>query len=230
VVVTANHPFGLLDGAVLGALLTRVRPDVKIVTNFMLAGIPELHEHCIFVDPFGERESAARNRRGVRQALAWLSAGGVLVMFPAGEVSHLRFSDPVRGITDPEWNSMAARLVRMTGAVALPVFLPGCNSATFQALGLLHSQLRTAWLPSEFLHQTDRTVEVRIGSRIPAEILRGVGPDRKAADYLRWRTYILAQRNQGDRSTPPVLASVFTRKKSQPVAEPVPAELVLHNL
>src|ERR1700685_560019 len=229
-VVTANHPFGLLDGAVLGALLNRVRPDVKILTNFMLAGIPELHEHCIFVDPFGESESVARNRRGVKQALAWLSAGGVLVTFPAGEVSHLRFSDPGLGITDPEWNSMAARLVRMTGAVALPVFLPGCNSATFQVLGLLHSQLRTAWLPSEFLQQTDRTVEVRIGSRIPAEILRSVGSDREAASYLRWRTYILSQRGHAERSLPPVLASVFTRKKSQLVADAVPAEALLRNI
>ena len=33
VVVTANHPFGLLDGAVLGALLSRVRPDIKVLTN-----------------------------------------------------------------------------------------------------------------------------------------------------------------------------------------------------
>jgi putative hemolysin len=229
-VVTANHPFGLLDGAVLGALLSRVRPDVKILTNFMLAGIPELHEHCIFVDPFGESESVARNRRGVKQALAWLSAGGVLVMFPAGEVSHLRFSDPGLGITDPEWNSMAARLVRMTGAVALPVFLPGCNSATFQVLGLLHSQLRTAWLPSEFLQQTDRTVEVRIGSRIPAEILRSVGSDRDAANYLRWRTYILAQRGHAERNIPPVLPSVFTRKKSQPVADGIPAEVLRRNI
>jgi putative hemolysin len=229
-VVTANHPFGLLDGAVLGALLSRVRPDVKILTNFMLAGIPELHEHCIFVDPFGETESVARNRRGVKQALAWLSGGGVLVMFPAGEVSHLRFSDPGLGISDPEWNSMAARLVRMTGAVALPVFVPGCNSATFQVLGLLHSQLRTAWLPSEFLHQTDRTVEVRVGSRIPAEILRSVGSDREAAKYLRWRTYILAQRGHAERSIPPVLASVFTRKKSQPVADAMPEEVLIHNI
>ena len=231
VVVTANHPFGLLDGAVLGALLSRVRPDVKIVTNFMLAGIPELHEHCIFVDPFGERESAARNRRGVKRALAWLSGGGVLVMFPAGEVSHLRLSNPGSGITDPQWHSMAARLVRLTGAVALPIFLPGCNSATFQALGLLHSQLRTAWLPSEFLAQTDRTVEVRIGRGIPADVLRSVGPDRKAANYLRWRTYILAQRGQPKLGgIPPMLASVFTRKRSQPVAEAVPTEVLVQNV
>ena len=32
----------MLDGAVLGALLARVRPDVKVMTNFLLEGVPEL--------------------------------------------------------------------------------------------------------------------------------------------------------------------------------------------
>jgi putative hemolysin len=45
VVVLSNHPYGMLDGAVLGALLARVRPDVKVMTNFLLEGVPEL-EQC----------------------------------------------------------------------------------------------------------------------------------------------------------------------------------------
>jgi putative hemolysin len=55
IVAVANHPFGVLDGAALSVLLSRVRPDVKILTNSLLEGIPELHEHCIFVDPFHTR-------------------------------------------------------------------------------------------------------------------------------------------------------------------------------
>src|ERR1039458_3690718 len=52
VVVVANHPFGMLDGAVLAVLLTRVRPDVKVMTNYLLRDVPELARHCIFVNPF----------------------------------------------------------------------------------------------------------------------------------------------------------------------------------
>src|SRR5579859_7639283 len=52
VVVVANHPYGMLDGAILTVLLTRVRPDVKVLTNFVLGDVPELQKHCIFVDPF----------------------------------------------------------------------------------------------------------------------------------------------------------------------------------
>src|SRR3977135_3294177 len=36
VVVVANHPFGLLESSVLGALLPKVRPDVKFMANSLL--------------------------------------------------------------------------------------------------------------------------------------------------------------------------------------------------
>jgi putative hemolysin len=228
-IVTSNHPFGLLDGAVLGALLTRVRPDVKVLTNFLLAGIPELHEYCIFVDPFGAPDSVVRNRRGVRQALEWLAGGGMLAMFPSGEVSHFQLRD--MGIADSEWNSMAARLVRMTDAVAVPVFIPGNNSAAFQALGFLQPQMRTTLLVNEFLQQTGRKVEVRFGSKITAETLRNAGNDREAASYLRWRTYILSQRGgQGPKRFPAVLGAMLPHKAQQAVADAVPVEELLRDL
>ncbi len=228
-IVTANHPFGLLDGAILGALLTRVRPDVKILTNFLLAGIPELREHCIFVDPFGGSDSAARNRAGVRKAMDWLAMGGMLVVFPAGEVSHLRLQD--FGIADPPWNSMVARLASRRSAVILPVFIAGHNSPTFMALGLIDPRFRTAWLLNEFLQQTGKTVEVRIGNRISPEVLGSLGSYREAAAYLRWRTYVLAQRGPAPRNRlPSTLAAVLSRKILPPVTAAIPAAALLRDL
>ena len=55
-------------------------------------------------------------------------------MFPAGEVSQLNLKE--RSITDPEWNHHVARLIRITGATVLPVYLLGGNSAWFHLLGL----------------------------------------------------------------------------------------------
>ena len=218
VIVTANHPFGLLDGAVLGALLSRVRPDVKILTNILLAEIPELHECCFFVDPFGDRDSVIKNHRGVKQAISWLRSGGMLAMFPAGEVSHLRIKEI--GIADPEWNSLAVRLVRLTGATTLPVFMPGCNSATFQALGLLHPRLRTAWLINEFLGQTNKKVEVRIGSHVPPEVIVKAGSDADATTYLRWRTYILSRRGRCSQQVWPMLPGLGARNAAEPIVAP----------
>ena len=226
VVVTSNHPFGILDGAVVGALLSRVREDVKIVTNFLLAGIPELRQHCIFVDPFENGNSAALNRRALLEALDWLRAGGMLAMFPAGEVSHLRL--PEMHIADRQWNSAAAKLACRTGAAALPIFIVGRNSVPFLAMGLLHPGLRTAWLLNEFLQQTDRTVEVRIGNVVSPDSLRQ-SSGREAVAYLRWRTYLLAQRGHA-RKPVPALHSMLPRRKPQTVVSPLAPELLQRDL
>lgn len=228
VVVVANHPFGMLDGAVLAVLLTRVRPDVKVMTNFLLQDVPELARHCIFVNPFaggrGARSGVDLNRRAVREALAWLQRGGMLAIFPAGEVSHWQF--PQAEIADPEWNDIAARLIRRTSAAALPIYFCGCSSMSFQLFGMIHPRLRTAFLLQEFLHQEGRTVEVRVGSEIAADSLTGIASDREAIDYLRWRTYLLARRNREQISWPHSVHSKISEKVQEALAPVEQAELL----
>jgi putative hemolysin len=188
-VVTANHPFGLLDGAILAAIVTKVRGDVRILTNSMLASVPELHDMCIFVDPFGETGSVNANAGALRESLAWLRRGGLLATFPAGEVAHLDFRD---GTTvDPPWNLAIARLARIGGSAALPVFFAGSNSMAFQLAGAVHPRLRTASLPRELLNKSGRQIRVRIGRPIPPTELLAMGGDREVTEYLRWRTYLL---------------------------------------
>jgi putative hemolysin len=119
IVVVANHPYGVLDGAILTVLLTRVRPDVKVLTNFLLADVPELQQHCIFVDPFQTDRSVDVNRKALREAVGWLQRGGMLAIFPAGGVSHWQM--PTAQILDSEWNDTAIRLIRRTGAAAVPL-------------------------------------------------------------------------------------------------------------
>jgi putative hemolysin len=221
VVVVANHPYGVLDGAILTVLLTRVRPDVKVLTNFLLADVPELQRHCIFVDPFQSDRSVESNRRALRESLAWLQSGGMLAIFPAGEVSQWQM--PAGQIADPKWNDTAVRLIRRTGATALPVYFCGHNGVGFQLLGMIHPRLRSAFLLQEFLQQEGKTVEVRVGSGIPADALEAIGEDREAIEYLRWRAYLLARRSKPDVSWPTALRTKFAFKVQEPVAAPEPA-------
>ncbi len=224
VVVVANHPFGMLDGAVLTALLTRVRPDVKVITNFLLGDVPELQRYCIFVDPFHTGRSAESNRRALREAVAWVRGGGMLAIFPAGEVSHLQF--PAAQIVDPGWSKTAVRLIRRTGASALPVYFCGHNSIGFQLMGLVHPRLRTGFLLQEFLQQEGKPVEVRVGSEIPADAIARIGDDREATDYLRWRTYLLGRRSKAETSWPAAVRSKLAQSRlafhpPKPVASPI---------
>jgi putative hemolysin len=192
VVAVANHPFGLIEGALIASILLSVRPDVKIMANHLLSAMPEASQLCIFVDPFGGERAARANHKGLKDAIAWLKQSGLLAVFPAGEVSHLNLRE--RAVTDPQWNHSVARLIRITGATVLPIYFVGANSALFQLLGFLHPRVRTALLPHEFFNKHNRTMEVRIGSPITPAKIRAYQDDVALIRYLRRRTYLLQNR------------------------------------
>ncbi|HLX43158.1 MAG TPA: lysophospholipid acyltransferase family protein [Bryobacteraceae bacterium] len=196
VVLVANHPFGLVEGAIFGALLARVRPDFRFLANSLLADIPALQEYVIAVNPFGG--AARSNWKSLRASIDWLQRGGMLVTFPAGEVSSLQFSH--MAIADPAWNENITRLIQITGAASVPAFFHGTNGPGFHLAGMIHPRLRTALLPRELLNKRGRTIRVSIGKRIGpdrvAELATHAAGDGKsqAIEYLRNRTHVLQAR------------------------------------
>lgn len=228
VVVVANHPFGMVEGAVLGALFSRVRPDSKFLANSLLSAVPGFDDFVIPVNPFG---GAARgNSTYLRHCMKWLRQGGVLITFPAGEVSALRWGK--LEISDPEWNEAAGGLVRLTGATALPIYFHGANGAAFQIAGLVHPTLRTALLPRELLNKKGAVVEASIGRSIPASVLAHLPDDRQRTDYLRQRTHLLEGRRKHvsgwSFSLPkaPVAAAVSTKDMAREIAVLSPDHLL----
>jgi putative hemolysin len=192
VVVVANHPFGGIEGIILGDLLLRVRADVKIMANYLLERIPEVRDHLIFVDPFGGKESTWKNLKGLRESIDWLKNGNLLGIFPAGEVSHWHLKK--RSVTDPEWGEPVAGLIRKTRASVVPVYFQGRNSAWFHLLGLVHPMIRTAMLSHELLNKIGSRIEIKIGQTIPFKKFERFPTDREMIDYLRQRTYLLGRR------------------------------------
>ena len=81
-IVVANHPTGALDGIVLIDLLSKLRPDVRFMGNFLLSRIGPLNRFFISVDPFDSK--AQSNVSGLRESIRHLQQGGMLVIFPAG--------------------------------------------------------------------------------------------------------------------------------------------------
>lgn len=225
----ANHPFGLLEGILLAVLLPRVRPDVKILANSLLAGIPELADRCIFVDPFGRKDSIRSNARALRECLAWLEGGGMLVTFPAGEVAQpaWRIETPA----DPPWNPSAGSLAKRAHAAAVPIFFKGSNSLAFQLAGMLHPALRTASLPRELLNKRGKRFTIRIGRLVSSATIESLPTGRAVTDFLRARTYLLdsSESVRPALGFPGVKNSVLRflpqprlEQRLQPVAAPAP--------
>jgi putative hemolysin len=191
-VVVANHPFGAVEGLVIGDLLTRVRADTRILGNQLLQEIPQMRPWVIPVDVLGGASAASANVAALRASLRWLQAGGVLATFPAGSVSHLQVR--AARVADPPWSRHVAALARRAGATVVPIFFEGRNSNLFQVAGLLHPRLRTALLASEMLRRRRTKLPVRVGRPLPPDKLARYADDGTLIDYLRFKTYALERR------------------------------------
>jgi putative hemolysin len=215
-VVIANHPFGAIEGIVLADLMLSVRRDVKILANSILHRIPQLQQMLIPVDPFNTRKAVRANIGPIRNAIEWVKDGGMLIIFPAGEVAHIKLSS--REISDPPWNTGVGRIIHKTNAPVLPVFFKGSNSPLFQALGIIHPRLRTTLLPRELMNKQHKAVELKIGKPIPYRWLKNYETDTELLDYLRWRTYLLGYAFKKD-SIRDKLFSAISVKRLQPIAK-----------
>ncbi len=223
VVLVANHPFGAVEGIILAAILRSVRPDTKLMANSLLEHIPEVCDDLLMVDPFHREGSTRANIASLRQAIRWLRAGGLLGMFPAGEVAHLDLR--TRTISETEWSDSVARIVRMTRSDVVPVYFKGANGPLFQILGLVHPGLRTILLPHELLNKRDKRLEVRVGNVISADKLLTFSGNQEMTAYLRQRTYWLGYR-KGEAQDHEAVSPADATQAAPPTACSQPVDLL----
>jgi putative hemolysin len=189
-VVAANHPTGLLDGAIAASLCLRRRQDVRILVNHLLPSHEEIDPYLIRVDPYGRAGSVSNNRGAMREAVRWLKKGGALIVFPAGDVSRIDWKH--WSVEDPEWNPSVARLIRAGGAAALPLHIRAGNSPGFHLLGAVHPRLKTVRLPFEMLNKRGASVSVRAGMPVPLRKLAQLD-DAALMAHLRARSILLGK-------------------------------------
>jgi putative hemolysin len=190
-VVIANHPFGVIDGIILCALVARRRSDFQIMTHRVLHQAPEIRDHIIPVDFRGTRVALENNVRGRRQARDLLAAGGALIVFPSGGVA---LSDGMFGAAvDLDWKTLTAGLVLGSGADVLPIFFHGQNSRLYQIAGNILQTLKLSLLFHEVANKVDSTIDLTIGDIIPNCRLQEIGDRQAVTDLLKASTHALAQ-------------------------------------
>ena len=221
VVITANHPYGGLDGLTAIATIGRRRRDLRVLANPELAMLDGIGSLMIPIDPFGGHRATRVNVAGIRKAVRWLKEGGALLIFPAGEVSHLNLR--TLSISDPPWSVTSARLIRMSGAPVVPMHFGGANSALFQLAGIVHPRLRTLLLPHELGNKLGARVVIRLGHPLAPSKLAAFETDAQLAAHLRLRTYLL--RDFVARSAS-ALPQPVPGRTLEPIAPPVDPELL----
>ncbi len=191
-IVVANHPYGILDGLMMGRILSERRGgDFRILAHRIFRNSPDL-DRVILPISFDETKEAARDNLATRaEALRYLGAGGAIGIFPGGTVSTAArpFDPPM----DPGWRTFTAKMIARSDATVVPVFFEGANSRLFQLASHLHTNLRMGMLIREFRARVGSPVRVVIGAPVPAGALAGLRSDPKAMmDFLRKATYDLS--------------------------------------
>ena len=160
-VIIANQPIGSLDGLALIKLISEIRRDIKVVTSEAFLCIKPLAQLLL---PTASKKQALETdqRLAIQQHL---EREGVVIMFPANEVSRLK----PNGIRDTRWQADFLNLASDTKALILPVFLDGKNSPLFYTLSMIYKPLATLMLVREMFKKRTKHLPIRVGETIAYE-------------------------------------------------------------
>ncbi len=218
-IVISNHPFGALDGLALLHVVRKVRPDFRMMANFLLQQIDPLRDCFIGVNPFENLRDRSSSHSGMKLALQHLSEGHGLGIFPAGEVSTL-YKD-LRKVADRQWQLSAIKLIRKARVPVIPVYFDGSNSYLFHLIGKIHPGLRTLSLPAEMFRKKGTSIHLTIGHCITPVETDVLSSAQSYGRYLRAKTYATGSAMEVRKSYFKILKK---RKRTDPIDAPVPDE------
>ncbi len=196
IVVTSNHPHGLVDGMILGELIGQVRTDYKILTRSLLTGVAEIDQFMIPVPFPHEPDALEKNLWMRKQAMDHLKNGGIVAVFPSGSVAASRtMFGPV---IEHEWNPFTSKMIQRSNAEVLPIFFPGANSRLYQIANQISATLRQGLLLYEITHAFNRPQSPVVGHVISRDkISKWSDNPRGFMSWLREETLRLRMHPNG---------------------------------
>lgn len=188
-ILVSNHPLGAIDGILMTKILTEIRPDFKIMGNFLLEKIEPMKPFVIPVNPFEGRKDARNSSVGMRETLKHLQSGGCVGIFPAGEVSNK--NNEFGEILDKTWEKPALKLIKMAKVPVVPMYFHAKNSRVFYHFSKLHPDLQTLLLPAEMMHNREKPIRIRIGKQISVKVLEDHDTIEEMGEFLQKKIYML---------------------------------------
>lgn len=191
-ITVSNHPLGALDGIALIYLITRYRPEYKVMVNMILNKISAMRPNFIAVDALASDDPAKRavSVAGIRTALRQLKEGKPIGFFPAGAMSK---STLRHGLQDRPWQPSILQIIARAKVPVIPIYFHDRNSWWCDFLGHVCWPARSLRLPAEVFRKVGTTMHISVGEPISiAEQAEHGAPDPEALGaYLREKTYDL---------------------------------------
>lgn len=188
-ILVSNHPLGAIDGILMCKILSEVRPDFKVMGNFLLEKIEPMEPYVISVNPFENRKEVHSSSSGMRETLKHLQNGGCVGIFPAGEVSNK--NNPYNEILDKEWEKPALKLIKMAKVPVVPMYFHAKNSRIFYQVAKLHPNLQTLMLPAEMMNEREKPIRIRIGRSIAVKAMDDMETTDELGDFLKRKVYMM---------------------------------------
>lgn len=193
-ILIANHPTGGIDGVILASLLQSVRDDfrIMIMEGIGLENIPELYSKMISVDLSIFEGSSSVNLGRLRETLRILRQEGALIIFPAGGIPV--YDREAKKVQERAWKDQAAKLIAVSGATVIPVYIEGDTSKMYQFMGRIHDLFRMMLLPQQILRLQNKCIPIVIGEALASEEIRKMASEGNLAQKLREHTLSLQSR------------------------------------
>lgn len=225
-IIVANHPYGGFDSLLLLKYISQVRSDVKVTGNFLLKKVKPLSEYFISSDYLEQQAGNATSApvSGSNEAEKHLMAGGVLCIFPAGELST---SGSFEAITDQRWQFQVVKFIKKARVSVIPIHFQGTNSRLYHLAAKIHPVLSQAQLPSELLSKKHKKIKVRIGTAIKVAEQDKFCDIYQFGRYLRARTYSMESPIEVKRF---FSYNLKPQRKPEKVIEPVGHEKILEEI
>ncbi len=188
-ILVSNHPLGAIDGILMCKILSEVRPDFKVMGNFLLEKIKPMDPYVIAVNPFEGRKEVRNSATGMRETLKHLENGGCVGIFPAGEVSNK--NNPYGEILDKEWEKPALKLIKMAKVPVVPMYFHAKNSTLFYQLAKIHPNLQTMMLPAEMMNDRENPIRIRIGKPIAVKVMDEMENIEELGEFLKRKVYMM---------------------------------------
>lgn len=210
--IVANHP-DAVETLAIGAVISRVRLDLKVALTPLLKVLPQISENAIFINPYGGKEAAKENINGLREMRRHLNSGKALLIYPAGEISQKKNLSDDQAF-DKNWETSAYFLLKKNpGIKVLPIFAEGWRSQFFYAMTKLNNMLPDSVQKirtniSGLLHireiagRVDTTSGLIIGKVLDGSEILTWGEDAEAMQMLRSHTYDLSKPQDHDHLNP----------------------------
>jgi Putative hemolysin len=187
-ITVSNHPYGHIDGIMLIGEVAKIRPDYKVMVNWMLGMIDIMEDHFIGVNPYSSDKIKQSSLGGVKDCIEQIRNHHPLGFFPAGAVSKNIGGNKVE---DREWQEGVIKLIQKLNVPIVPAYFSGQNSRFFNFLDKIDWRIRTLRLFHELDTKKGKTIHLVFGKPIFPEEQAQHKNTKEFGEFLKAKTYAL---------------------------------------